>query len=241
MRRSRITEVPKRCGFSLIELLVVIAVIGILVAIGLPAVQHARESARMTQCKNNLRQFGVALQNHQSQFGHLPTDGQNGWGFGVFLLPQLDQSPLYEKLNPLTSKLAAGSPANSSTTGLALEVFRCPSFSGTDRLQPSGFGRSNYLGTSDLFSEETSLTDIYDGESNTIAIGETTADHGWALPKTGAGKTPPNAGDSYGSQHSGGAQFVLCDGAVRFIADNIDATTFQALFTLAGRETVGDF
>lgn len=240
----RSTAVPEqisgRDGFSLIELLVVVAVIGILVAIGLPAIQRTRETARRTQCKNHLKQMGTALQNHQSQFGHLPTDGENGWGLGVFLLPQLDRSPLYQQINPLTNKLTSGSPADPKTTGLVLEIFRCPSFSGTDQLA-SGFGRSNYLGTADLFSEETSLTDVYDGESNTFAVGETITDHAWALPKTGTCDTTPNGGGSYGSEHTGGANFVMCDGSVRFIADSIDSDTFQALCTPAGRETVGEF
>jgi len=229
-----------RSGFSLIELLVVIAIIGILLAISVPALQKTRESARITQCKNHLKQHGTALQNYESQFGHLPKDDENGWGVGVFLLPQLDQSPLYEKLQPLTQTLAVGASADPGSTGVTLEVFRCPSFSG-ENLTPISFGRSNYLGTSELFSEENLLTDIYDGESNTIAFGETVTDHAWALPGLGTCDSIPNDDGSYGSMHIGGANFVMCDGAVRFITDSIDSETFQALCTLAGSETVGEF
>jgi len=236
----RVSDRRSRFGFSLIELMVVLAVIGILLAIGLPAVSRARQSARNTECKFNLKQIGVAFQNHHSQFGALPKDGENGWGYGAFLLPQLEQSALYNQINPLTATLTSSSTAQPGTTDAVLSAFRCRSFVGKDRLA-SGFGRSNYRGTSELFSSKTQLTDVQDGESSTVAVGETITDLGWALPGTGTSDANPNAGGSYGSNHSGGANFVLCDGSVRFIADGIDSKTFKALFTTAGRDVVGEY
>jgi prepilin-type N-terminal cleavage/methylation domain-containing protein/prepilin-type processing-associated H-X9-DG protein len=70
--------VSRRNGFTLVELLVVIAIIGILVALLLPAVQAAREAARRTQCKNQMKQMGLAAMNHHDTVGHLPT---SGWGW----------------------------------------------------------------------------------------------------------------------------------------------------------------
>ena len=96
-------RVRKR-GFTLIELLVVIAIIAILVALLLPAVQSAREAARRAQCKNNLKQIGLALHNYHGTTNSLPIGvnmAQNGgWGFSwwVGVLPYLDQAAIYEKL-----------------------------------------------------------------------------------------------------------------------------------------------
>ncbi len=227
----------RHAGLSLVELLVVIAVIGLLLALALPAVLMARESARRTQCRNHLRQIGVALHDHHSKFGYLPQDRENGWGFDVFLLPQLDQTPLYEQLDPLGAGFGS---SRGELIGTVLPVFRCPSFSGEFTLS-GGAGRSNYLGTGDIFGQRTELTDLYDGESNTLAVGETIIDHAWALPRTGRSRASPNNGGDYGSMHSGGTHVLMCDGAARWIADGIDAETFQALCTPAGRETVGEF
>ena len=95
---------PRRSGFTLIELLVVIAIIAILVALLLPAVQQAREAARRSQCKNNLKQIGLALHNYHDTSLSFPigvrTAAQGGWGgsFWMALLPYLDQAPLYDSL-----------------------------------------------------------------------------------------------------------------------------------------------
>ena len=96
-----------RRGFTLIELLVVIAIIAILIALLLPAVQQAREAARRTQCKNNLKQLGLALHNYHDNFGRFcpsrggPNDGANRngdqTGF-VRLLPYMDQDAIYRQI-----------------------------------------------------------------------------------------------------------------------------------------------
>jgi prepilin-type N-terminal cleavage/methylation domain-containing protein/prepilin-type processing-associated H-X9-DG protein len=127
-------------GFTLIELLVVIAIIAILIALLLPAVQQAREAARRSQCKNNLKQIGLALHNYHDVFGMFPpgyvkpvhtaaapswvTAGPAGWGWAAFILPYLDQSALYNQMD--VSGL--GYPHDyTSQIRTPLAVYRCPS------------------------------------------------------------------------------------------------------------------
>jgi prepilin-type N-terminal cleavage/methylation domain-containing protein/prepilin-type processing-associated H-X9-DG protein len=96
-----------RRGFTLVELLVVIAIIGVLVALLLPAVQAARESARRTQCTNNIKQLALAVHNFHDTQGTVPptvafapTAGfGNGWGLLTFTLPYIEQKGLYDQIN----------------------------------------------------------------------------------------------------------------------------------------------
>lgn len=127
-----------RRGFTLIELLVVIAIIAILIALLLPAVQQAREAARRSTCKNNLKQIGLALHNYNETHNILPSGwigvepgvGSNvefgsGWGWGTMVLPYLDQSPLY---NQIDFNLDINNPAQiAGLIDQVLPAFRCPS------------------------------------------------------------------------------------------------------------------
>lgn len=99
-------RLTRREGFTLIELLVVIAIIAILIALLLPAVQQAREAARRSQCKNNLKQMGLALQNYHDNNKVLPPGGitpgnccgtQSYTNWAIASLPYLDQTPLFKK------------------------------------------------------------------------------------------------------------------------------------------------
>ncbi len=155
---------PKLCkpqkdqrGFTLIELLVVIAIIAVLIALLLPAVQQAREAARRSQCKNNLKQLAIGLHNYHDTFTKMPPGAMNpgvqissnlpytsvcsdpvagckNTPWTLFILPYIDQAPLYNRLN---FSIAMGSAQRSGTgptptngpifAGVNLAVFQCPS------------------------------------------------------------------------------------------------------------------
>ncbi len=122
-------------GFTLIELLVVIAIIAVLIALLLPAVQAAREAARRAQCTNNLKQLGLAVHNYHQQQNCLPAENMFlgptlnlGWGWNaswaVFMLPNLEQSPLYNAYN---FSVNADSVINTTVGYSAIPTFSCPS------------------------------------------------------------------------------------------------------------------
>lgn len=130
-RRKGLRPTPKPRGFTLIELLVVIAIIAILIALLLPAVQQAREAARRSTCKNNIKQLGLGLHNYHDVFESFPL--ANSWGdkpnWRVALLPYIDQAPLYNQLT--TSKQGfyahSGFPGNTILYTVTIPVYLCPS------------------------------------------------------------------------------------------------------------------
>ena len=342
-------------GFTLIELLVVIAIIAVLIALLLPAVQQAREAARRTQCKNNLKQLGLALHNFHDTFRHFPVgtydDDNDSWCYNIYLLPYIDQGPLYQTMtnvtdgncvfvppnmgggsNALTTAVAGwGNPPNidgldggvvgvgcgrtNSTCGNAtisggaassqLAAFICPS-NPRPKKNAAGDGASSYCGslgnsvnwTGGVTScaqikgsqqngilmtandnNSTWCTDmggVSDGTSNTIAIGETAPSLSFTLANNngpgwaGARNNPYGGGcndmqgigltlrvidpgytinnnsttnyisdSSFRSQHVGGCHFLMTDGSVRFISQNIYVNNYGALGSRNGNETVG--
>ena len=153
----------KRHGFTLVELLVVIAIIGVLVALLLPAVQAARESARRTQCVNNLKQVGLAMHNHlgarkafppgsywDPATNSLPNFQVNGneatWI--TFLLPFLEETGLYDKINWKLSfggAFEAPTYPNRPVTSAPLPGMRCPSSELVTQLWWDAWMRGNYV------------------------------------------------------------------------------------------------
>ncbi len=315
-------SVPKRVGFTLIELLVVIAIIAILIALLLPAVQQAREAARRSQCKNNLKQLGLAMHNYHETYKMFPPGVVNAtnctaantnylWGWGSYLLPMLDQAPLYQQLSPNGCNLPQPSTLvqtgwSSALLQTPLAAYVCPSDTGAAvNAFYRNYSKSNYVISEAVITTNGStanssvrIRDITDGTSNTFLHGERTLKPGAVVGKrfTGAiiwGRidvsdasnkfranwpiNTPNpttstangiGGDSgcfrhgVSSEHVGGAQFLMGDGSVRFVSQNIGnnpaagststciamstALTgpgfiFQNLFMIADGNVVGDF
>lgn len=125
----------RRRGFTLIELLVVIAIIAILIALLLPAVQQAREAARRSTCRNNLKQLGIGLHNYHDTNKMFPMgtmfqeNNYESWGWGAMMLPQIDQAPLFDQLavNDRTLNEVLIDATSRPLLQSALEVFICPS------------------------------------------------------------------------------------------------------------------
>jgi len=134
---SRLSPAHRRRGFTLIELLVVIAIIAVLVALLLPAVQQAREAARRSQCKNNLKQIGLALHSYEEIHRSLPpgwigvsptrqpsVEGDNAFAWGTMILPMMEQESFFQELDTRTSIM---SPVNAAPIARPLTAFVCPS------------------------------------------------------------------------------------------------------------------
>lgn len=292
----------RRSGFTLIELLVVIAIIGVLVSLLLPAVQQAREAARKTQCRNNLKQIGLAFHNYHDSHSILPNSEVGGTGTlarasaFVAILPNLDQGPIYNLYN---FSLGNSDPVNLQVVSQRIPAFICPTASIRRQVPISGCDANNRApgtyavstGSGDPYgtaaagtatngaivnasSGRTRFADIIDGTSNTLLAGESawnfpdyTFTSGpcqgqqrwgftyWASPyplATAFTTLPPfnpkamNGNSTrlshFRSDHSDGTVcFVLCDGSVRFLSQNIDQTVLNGLATRAGGETIGEF
>jgi prepilin-type N-terminal cleavage/methylation domain-containing protein/prepilin-type processing-associated H-X9-DG protein len=187
----------ERRGFTLIELLVVISIIGVLIALLLPAVQAAREAARRASCINNLKQLGIALHNYHDGYNILPSGytytlgyATGGFGWAAMVLPRIEQKPLFDSIN---FDLPAWCPQNATSCLTRLASYQCPTdYTATNGyLQRQGctYARSSYVanfGPNDLditpedrtgvFSRNSStrFSDITDGLSQTLAVSERT-------------------------------------------------------------------
>lgn len=242
------------------------AVVPILVALLLPAVQQAREAARRTQSRNNLKQLALAMHNYESVHNHFPQgtvesddlepEDRISWGYSV--LPYIEQQALYDKID---ASKGWADPANANAVGTAIPALRNPSQPGP-RINPSA---SDYVGMAGVgedaallenddpkagifgYNRVTKMRDITDGTSNTIMIMDSSEPNesflaGGRATIRGFSQSPYlNGPDGIGSPHAGIVQAALADGSVRAISIQIDETVLESLATKAGGEVIENF
>ncbi len=145
----------KSRGFTLIELLVVIAIIAILIALLLPAVQQAREAARRTQCKNNLKQIGLGIHNYESTYSRFPTAGEFTdvasrdrrffpVSLYVAILPFVEQANIYSQWNMNYHYTNSANSTNAALSKNVVPGYLCPSNALT-KVDAQGYGTADYM------------------------------------------------------------------------------------------------
>jgi len=240
-----------RRGFTLIELLVVIAIIAILIALLLPAVQQAREAARRSQCKNNLKQIGLALHNYYETNRRLPvsfvvdySSPGGEWSIHARILPYVDQANLYIQAN---LSLPYDDATNAGIATQRIPSYLCPSepqdFKRTDSSGKAihhpinyGFNGGGWFfwnnangGTGNgVFMPNRSygLSAITDGTSNTLAFSEVKAFNPYLRDGSAATATPP---DAAGISALGGS-FKKNSGHTEWVDGRVHQTGFTTVF-----------
>ena len=347
-------QIHRRRGLTWVELIVVLAIIAVLVALLLPSVEQARGAARRTQCKNNLKQIGLALHNYHDAFNSFPpgfivnpNGPYQGWSWSIHLLPYVDSGPIYTNISGRFGDGLQSLP-DLKELKLQLAAFNCPTRPDAPKDPHSGqiahsivstnsvidgvvapgtvdwkeqLGRSTYFGNAgylqavaggipydgnggppsiepyvnaaslgfigtryspeNRYCDQTSfrgifgqnswvkISDIADGTSNTLMVGERYIPNGTASGTIGHGTwvgVPDctrsaglamalgdtsirlNAGlrshaqtTGFASEHTGGAHFLLADGSVRFLSENIDIGVYRDLSTIDDGRSHSEF
>lgn len=241
-----------------------VATVGVLTALLLPAVQQARVAARRAQSKNNLKQIAIALHNYHDTYASFPAgtvpneklkvDERLSWY--VSILPFLDQSPLYDRID---QEEAWDEGDNEDWTSLVIPSLVNPQVSDPKQ------GVTHYVGIAGIgkdaptlpvtstkagafgYNRKLRFRDVQDGTSNTVGVSEASKNYsswgqgGTATIRSLTKKPYINGPDGIGSPFPGGANMMLLDGSVRFVSENIDPSVMEALVTIRGGERIGDF
>jgi prepilin-type processing-associated H-X9-DG protein len=239
----------------------------VLVALLLPAVQQAREAARRSQAKNNLKQIGLALHNYHETFNHFPAGTHENeklkpekrLSWQADILPYIDQAPLY---NTIDFKKAWDDEANADVVRNQIPVYLNPSLAVAGN---GKFGLTHFVGLAGIgkdgpllpvndrkagffgYDRVTRIQDVRDGTSNAMGVCDASKDlGGWAAG--GKSTIRPltvkpyiNGPDGLGGIHRGGMNVLMLDGSVRFVSESINPEIMEALVTIAGGEVIGDF
>lgn len=242
MTLFRNTSTSKR-GFTLIELLVVLAIIGILIAIFLPARRTAGSAARTSQCFNNLHNIALALHSYESDHQVFPpaytvdADGKPLHSWRTLILPYLDQKSLYDRID--LSK-AWNDPVNAEAFQSTISTYHCPA-------SKSGTNQTTYLAVLTPHSclrpsASCSIKDIADGLSNTILVIEVDAEQAvpWMAPTDADEALLLSFGPKSRLLHNGGWHTAFGDGSVKWLNAKMSAADRRALVSVAGNDKVSE-
>ena len=226
-----------RRGFRLVELLVVIGVIGVLIALLLPAVRVAREPARRASCSNSLHQISIALHSYHDTYGSFPpaytvdSAGKPLHSWRTLILPYMEQKSLYEKID-LTKPW--DDPANREAYETQVRSYGCPSANVPKT-------HATYLavvGPGACFNGPVprKLADITDKPNATLLVIEVPADRAvhWMSPSDASEELILAAVASTKPPHPSGIQAACADASIRFLPTKITPETLRALISTAG-------
>ncbi|MEO2032922.1 MAG: DUF1559 domain-containing protein [Planctomycetaceae bacterium] len=237
-------DVPGTKGLAgtLLKLFGVFAAVLILLAL-LPASRRGREPARRTQCRNNLKQIGLALHNYHDVYDAFPpaytvdSDGKPLHSWRTLILPYLGEQQLYGSID--LSK-AWNDPANAPAFETSVSAFRCPSTS-------TPLNQTTYLAIAAPHGcfrpvESRTISEITDGTSNTLMVIEVSPNKAvhWMEPRDDDGTFVLNFEPDSDLAHSGGSQGLFADGSVTFLSAEMSMTQRRVILTVAGNDETDD-
>ncbi len=234
----------KRSRVTLFRVLLAFSIIATLFALLFPARRGAREAARRTQCKNNLKNIALALHNYESHFHALPpaytidADGKPLHSWRTLILPYLDEQGLYGGID-LTKPW--NDPAKAEAYKTVPQVYRCPSAT----LLPGFTSYLGIVGSNACFhpTAPRAFSEMTDDTSETLMVFEVAPEQAvhWMAPQDASEEMVMNFGNDGKLAHTGGTQVAFADGHVQFLSENLDRETRRALISIAGNDRVGEF
>jgi hypothetical protein len=232
------------CWPIAIRIAIYSGIVLLLIALLMPA-HRGREPSRRTQCKNNLKQIGLALHNYHDTYGAFPpactvdADGKPLHSWRTLILPYLDQKPLYDTID-LTKPW--DDPANEKARETLLHAYRCPSVAD---MPPNHTTCLAVAAPGSVFApgESLKLADITDGARNTLQVLEAPSDRSvpWMSPRDADEALFLSLSKDSNLPHRGGTHALLCDGSVHFLSLNLSPAARRALISIAAGDKVGDF
>lgn len=241
---SQPPEAKRGLKITLIEVLALCAVIGVAIAFFFPATRRARPAAYRVQCKNNLKQIGLALYNYHDTYGAFPpaytvdANGKPLHSWRTLLLPFLDHADLYQKID--LSK-PWDDPANAEVARTTIPFFNCAA-------AQTPHHHTNYVAVIAPHSclrpqKSASLQEITDGASDTLMVIEVSAEHSvpWMSPRDIDEASFLSLGPKSKTSHTGGLHVLLADGVVRFVSANLETSARSSLISIDGNDSPGEW